>query len=138
MPTLLRRETWRSHVSALASIHLFETLVDDRTKGKVRDRDEIITALEKRIQDIVKLYIQSDPGKNDWKHPHHNETDSVAELEKNKGWPIFVKPKKRKKDPATPVDKLSIGYMRSPRALLEQLSVLHTLEDKPPTESRDS
>ena len=135
LPQLLRRETWQSHTSALASIYLFEDLVSERTRSKVRDRDEILPALEKRVQDIIAEYIKADPNKVDWVHPHHNEADALVDLDKNNGWPRETQKKKRKKDPATPVDKLSVGYLRTPRALLEQLSTLLQRDEQSPLQA---
>lgn len=128
LPTLLRPETWHSNVSALAAIRRLEPVVGERAARRVRNRDEVVTANRERCLAIVEAYLASDPHHDEWAGPHAGESDSLEALAATHGWPQAAERDQRRKQ-ATPIEDLSVGYPRSPRALLEPLTVLHHAPD---------
>ena len=128
LPTLLDHETWHSNTSALAAMHFMDPLIGERDKGRIRDRDEIIQNNLKRCKEIIKAYLAVDPHFNEWAGPHAGEEDSLKALNSNSGWPVLEKKKKRAAAPA--IKDLSVGYLRSPRALLQHLQALQLVKEQ--------
>ncbi len=119
---LLHPETWRSNAAGFAAIQFLDPLISDRTKGRIRDRDELVAKSRARVLEIIKAYLVRDPHFKEWAGPHKDETDSLKDLSANGGWP--KQPKKKKKAPTPDINSLSVGYSRTPRSMLESLMVL--------------
>ena len=128
LPELLRPETWRSNISAAAAIALLEPLVDERDKRRIREREAVIAANRQRVLAIVEAWLGHEPDHTDWSDPHAGQRDSLEALAANGGWPR--PPARDEQRPATPVDELAVGHLRTPRELLEGLLVLHRAQDE--------
>lgn len=127
LPALLRPESWYSNTSGLAALLRLDSLVDERQRSRNRDRDEMLNASRQRVLAIIKTWLDSEPLHDEWQGPHAGETDSLKTLAANNGWPV---PAEKDEDDIIPVEKLSVGHLRTPRACLEHLLVLYQ-QDQP-------
>lgn len=119
LPPLLRPETWRSNLSAAAALRaLSGALGRPPARGSESDA---VAKVGQRAAEAVQAWLAADPNAKGFRWPHAGETDALADLEKNKGWPQPAPPVKK----PLPVAELSPGYLASPRELLEPLLVLH-------------